>query len=179
MDIKGFIQWLLNSVTFFVTIMPWQKGLMIWMGKKISPIGPGLYFKVPYLHSVYIQEDRIRVCPIPIQTVTTKDGKTLSIDSAISYRIDHIGKLYSTMFHPESNIVNICMREMAVAVTNNNLLSIEHYEEIVLKQVIDKVDVGIVFESYYIKTFAEVRTYRLIQDYSWSSEGLDMNKKHV
>lgn len=177
MDIKGFIQWIINNVSFIVIVQPWEKGLRVRFGKHITELYPGVYLKIPYFDAIYVKEDRLRICSIPIQTVTSEDKITVTIDTAVGYRITDLKKLYLTMFHPETNIQNNCMALLTKAIRSDKLNTVSYYEDNVLNKLKQSLDIGIQFEYFAIKTFAEVRTYRIIQDHSWVSETLNMTEK--
>jgi regulator of protease activity HflC (stomatin/prohibitin superfamily) len=120
----------------------------------------------------------LRIVSIPIQTVTTKDFKTITMDSAIGYSIVDIKKLYETLYYPEITIINIVMSEVSKVIYSNNLdeISISNIEDEILEK-LHILDYGLKFESYKIKTFAVVRTYRIINDQSWVSENLFIDQK--
>ena len=115
---------------------------------------------------------------MPIQTLTSKDIKTITINGAVGYTITDIEKLYQTLFHPETTIANITMSEVADFIFKNNFESINPntIEEAVISK-LNQDDFGLKFEYFRITNFAVVRTFRLIQDQSWFSEGLSMNEK--
>ncbi|MES2287303.1 MAG: SPFH domain-containing protein [Bacteroidota bacterium] len=178
-NLKEFFQWFLDGVKIWVKVEPWEQGIRVRKGRQIKKLKAGLYFKIPYIDSVYIQEVRSRSCDLSIQTLTTKDLKTLTINSSIMYSITNIEKLYNTLYQPEATLSNIAASKVANFVFTHTLAQItpEHIQTEVLK-LLNSVDYGIKFESYQITNFAAVRTYRLIQDgQSWTSDSLKMTDK--
>jgi len=177
-QVQQFFEYIFNAVKIFIIVQPWQSGIRVRNGKKIKKLTKGLYFRIPYFDSVYIQEVRLRISENPIQTLTSKDLKTITINSSLGYSINDIDKLYKTLYHPETTLKNIAMNEVAVYIYKNNLEDItpENLGNIVLEK-LKELDYGIKFEYFKITNFAVVRTYRLIQDQSWLSEGLEMNEK--
>lgn len=177
-QVKDFFQWLLDVIKIFIIIQPWQTGIIVRNGKKIRKISKGIFFRLPYFDSVFVQENRLRVSNMAIQTLTTKDLNTITLNSSCGYSIIDIEKLYNTLYHPEITIANMCMSEVAEFVFEKNLKditpkAIEDQVLIKLKQ----LDYGICFEYFRLSNFAVVKTFRLIQDQSWVSEGLQMNEK--
>lgn len=177
-QLKDIIDYLFNLIKIWVIIQPWETALRVRLGKKITLLKKGIHFRLPYFDSIYKQENRLRIVSIPIQTVTTKDFKTITMDSAIGYSIVDIKKLYETLYYPEITIINIVMSEVSKVIYSNNLdeISISNIEDEILEK-LHILDYGLKFESYKIKTFAVVRTYRIINDQSWVSENLFIDKK--
>ncbi len=177
-QIQQFFEYILNAIKIWIIVQPWQEGIRVRNGKKIKRLSKGIYFRIPYFDSIYIQENRLRVASMPMQTLTTKDLKTITINGAIGYQINNILTLYQTLYHPETTLINITMSEVAEYVFTKNLNEItpQEIEKSVLNKLSSK-DYGLNFEYYRITTFAVVRTFRFIQDQSWVSEGLSMNDK--
>ena len=176
-QIQEFIQYLLQSVKFWVIVQPWQTGLIVRFGKRIKKVEKGVYFKIPYFDSVYIQESRLRVIPLSVQTLTTKDLKTITLNGAVGYSIESIEELYKSLYHPESTIANIVMSEISDFIYGKNLNDIT--PKSIQKNVFEKLNshqYGLKFEYFKITNFAVVRTYRLIQDHSWVDETLKMDE---
>ena len=177
-QIQQFFEYILNAVKIWIIVQPWQTGLRVRGGKKVKKLTKGIYFRMPYFDSIYIQENRLRVAAMPVQTLTSLDLKTITINGAIGYTIDDIEKLYQKLHHPETTIANITMSEVADFAFKNNVkdISPKKIEEAVLAK-LNSDDFGLKFEYFRITNFAVVRTFRLIQDQSWVSEGLSMNDK--
>jgi len=176
-QIQEFLQYILQSVKFWVIVQPWQTALIVRFGKRVKKVEKGVYFKIPYFDSVYIQESRLRVTPLSMQTLTTKDLKTITLNGSVGYSIESIEDLYKTLYHPETTIANIVMSEISDFIYSKDL------DEITPKELQEKVfdmlnthQYGLRFEYFKITNFAVVRTYRLIQDQSWTDETLRMDE---
>jgi hypothetical protein len=177
-QVKDFFEYIFNSIKIWIIVQPWQSGIRVRNGKHIKKLSGGIYFRLPYFDSVFVQENRLRVTEMPMQTLTSKDIKTITLNSSFGYSILDVGKLYETLYHPEKTLQNIAMSEVANFIWNNKLETItpESLEESVLLK-LKAEDYGIKFEYFRITNFAVVRTYRLIQDQSWISENLQMDTK--
>ena len=77
--------------------MPWEQGIRVTLGKKLTLMNEGVYLKLPLVHKVYVQEKRLRVMSMPMQTVTTADGHPITISLAVGYSIKDIVRLYNTL----------------------------------------------------------------------------------
>ena len=177
-QVQKFIEYIINAVKIWVIIQPWEQGIRVRNGKKIKRLYQGIYFKIPYFDSVYVQEIRLRVKEMPIQTVSSKDGKTITLNSAIGYSITNIEKLYQTLYMPEVTLQNIAMSANAEIISNTNAIDItpEKIEKAVLER-LNADDYGLKFKYFKITNYAVVRTFRLIQDHSWIDEGFKLNEK--
>lgn len=177
-QVKDFFEYIFNAIKIWIIVQPWQTGIRVRNGTKVKKLEGGIYFRLPYFDSIFVQENRLRVAAMPIQTLTSKDIKTITINGAVGYVITDIEKLYQTLFHPETTIANITMSEVADFIFKNNLESINpsSIEEAVISK-LNQDDFGLEFKYFKITNFAVVRTFRLIQDQSWISEGLSMNDK--
>jgi regulator of protease activity HflC (stomatin/prohibitin superfamily) len=177
-SIKELLEYLLNAVKIWIIIQPWQTGIIVRNGNKTRKVTKGIYFRIPYFDNVFVQENRLRVGCLPVQTLTSKDLQTLTLNSSVGYSVSCIEKLYDSLYHPETTIRNMAMSEIASFVFNNDLKGINPtlIEKVVLEK-LNALDYGLKFEYFKITNFAVVKTYRLIQDQSWSGESLNMNDK--
>lgn len=178
-QLKEFFEYIFNAIKIWIIVQPWQTGIRVRCGKRTKLLKNGIYFRIPYFDSVYIQESRLRVTEMSIQTLTSKDLKTITLNSSFGYSIVNINTLYNTLYQPEKTLQNIAMSEIADYIWTHSLNEIT--PELIESSVMSKLsanDYGLKFEYFRITNFAVVRTYRLIQDQSWISEGLKMDDKH-
>ena len=177
-QVQQFLEYLFNAFKIWVIVQPWEAGLRVRNGKHIKKLSQGIYFKLPYFDSVYVQEIRLRVREMPMQTLTSKDLKTVTLNSAMGYSISNIEKLYQTLYKPEMTLQNIAMSSIAEVLHNTNAEEIS--PGLLETKVLDKLkadDYGLNYEYFKITNFAVVKTFRLIQDQSWVSEGFSMTEK--
>lgn len=177
-QVKDFLEYIFNAFKIFVIVQPWQTALIVRNGKIKKEVSGGIYFKLPYFDSVFIQENRLRVVMFSIQTVTSKDNHAITISTSLGYSIDSIQKLYKTLYHPETTLGNIAMGFIADYIYANEAKDVSplNVEKLILNA-LRKEDYGINFQYVKITNFAIVKTFRLIQDQSWGYEGLSMNDK--
>lgn len=175
--IENLIRYLTNIFKFWIIVQSWESGIRVRGGKYIKKLNAGFHFKIPHYDSVFIQETRLRVLNLSMQTLTTKDGKTITVSGSIGYKITDVEKLYDTIYQPEMTIGNLALGTVGKFISDKHLEYIdqEAIEENILLE-LNKTDYGLEFTYYRITTFAVVRTYRIIKDSEWFHEGLDMNK---
>lgn len=177
-QVKELLEYIFNIFKIWVIVQPWQQGIRVRFGKNKKLLNPGIHFKIPYFDSVYVQETRMRMVNIPIQTVTCSDKNTVTLSGTLGYSISNIETLYSTLYHPESTIISICMAMVTDYISKVELgsITLDNIEEYVLEE-LQKVDYGLRFERFEITNFASVKTFRIIKDDSWSYEGINMDTK--
>lgn len=173
--IKDLIEYLLKIFRWWVSVLPWERGLRIRLGKKVKLLNPGFHFRFPFFDTVHIQTIRLRVVTIPPQTITTKDGQTLTVTLVVGYSIKDIEKVFNTIHHPEATICNLVSGEVSDFVSQNNTCSPKIIQEEVLKK-ISKLDYGLNIEYIKVTGYAIVKTFRLIQDQHWTPNNLDLTE---
>ncbi len=175
---------ILNTIAAFLnklfqwwfTVMPWEQAIHIRRGKVIKLKGKGLYLRIPFIDSVFIQTIRMRMVDAPVQTVSTKDGHTITIKSAIGYAIGDIQKLYNTLYHPDMTLTSMVMGYIGEYVRDNEITAItpKKIQEVISGK-ISAEQYGLKDLDVKITTFANVKTFRIINDNSWLNEGLKMD----
>lgn len=146
----------------------------------MTVLEPGLHLRIPALDRIYRQSIRRRFSTVPTQSVTTADGKALTISGALGYSIADIATLYNSIHNAE----DVLQTEAAAAVARyvrdrdiENCLPKE-IESAVTKD-LDLGRYGLSDVEFSITDFVTVRTYRLIQgqpkDWSYGTP-LDTDK---
>jgi len=165
--IKGVFQW-------WVLLAPWEQALRVRRGKKVAELGAGLHLRIPLLDRFFVQSTRLRITDCPIQTVTTKDGKTITLKAQLGYRIEDLRLLYDTLHDAEGTITNIVQMEIANYVCVNNVSDLGPVEitSSVRDALADRLATyGLGGVSVSITDFAVVKTYRLMTQDIWGHSG--------
>lgn len=171
-------EFLQKLFVWWITVLPWERAVHVRAGKKVRILAAGMHLRVPFLDRVYLQTTRLRVMQGSPQTITTRDGKTITIVMAVGYTITDISQLYREMFHPEQSLTNMVQGSIADFVSTHSLdeCLLPQIEKRV-KQAMESKDYGLSFEYVKVTGFAVVKTYRLIQEGHWISDGLSMNEE--
>jgi len=175
--VTNIIGWIQHIFMWWVIINPWERGLRVRRGKDVTLLTEGVYLKIPVIDSVYVQTIRLRAIGLPVQTITTKDGKTISIVVSASYSISDIKKLYYTLYRPEMTIANIVMGAIAEYVAGNDYgdclpSSIERS----VNAILIKNEYGLGDMAIKVIGYAVVKTYRLIQDGHYMDQGITLDQ---
>ena len=176
--IKDFLEYIFNAFKIWVIVQPWQIALIVRNGNRTKEVSGGIYFKIPYFDSVFIQENRMRIISFPMQTITTKDGASITLSTSLGYTIQSIHVLYKTLYHPESTLQNMAMAFVSdyIYVTNFKDIDLQKLEQLVMEK-LKAEDYGLTFTFFKFTNFANVKTFRLIQDTNWVYEGLTLDNK--
>lgn len=177
-SIKGLIDYLLSIIKFWVVVQPWERGIRVRFGKNQKLLKGGVHFRVPFLDTVYIQCVRLRVISLPMQSLTSKDAKTVTLNGCVGYEITDIEKLYNNMLFPEQTISNIVMGAISDYIYTNDIITTSPSK--IEAAVMSKLEIdsyGLQVNYFKLTSFAVVRTYRLIQDHSWTNEGIKLDDK--
>lgn len=166
MNIVEQIRQLLSQLfQWWVTVTPWQQCVRVRCGKHATLLTAGMHWKLPVLDTIYLQPVRLRAQYIEPQTVTTADGRSISLSVAVHYRIADLLKLYNTIHNQSDTISQTTQGEVAGYVSgfelgSLNKASLELYLTETLHQRIDPFGLEVV--EVQVTNFAVVKTYRLI-----------------
>lgn len=177
MDIaKSIIDFVKSIFSWWVIVTPWEQCVFVRCGKHAKVLKGGIYLRIPFIDQVFVQSVRLRTIDLPIQTITTNKGIAITVKAMIGYSIKDIFKLYNTISHPDLTLAGIVMGSIARQISQKNNIDIKSIEDEAIKDISsDKYGIGDVFIQ--ITSWAEVKTYRLIQDQSCMWEGANMNEK--
>lgn len=164
------VTWLSQIFGFFrefqcwIVIAPWEQGLRVRLGKVAAVLQPGPHPRIPFFDRIFVQSVRQRTISEDGQTITTKDGKTLTLNLVVTYSIRDLAKLYMSISNPEVTLLNRIQGVIAEEVSKRVST------EITPKSLTDAVqanlpagDWGLADIVVGVSTFAIVRTYRVIQ----------------
>lgn len=158
-----------NLLVWWIQIMPWERALRIRLGKHITELKAGIHLRIPVVDRFYVQTDRLRTCDLTSQTISTADGHTLTIAGIIRYRIADLKKLYLTLHHPETTLVDMAAAEVARFVASSNKNEVTPVTlQLAVNEVFDLTEYGLAEGRLNVTDFAYVRTYRLLQDSRYS-----------
>lgn len=107
---------------------------------KISE-GAGLYFKLPFIDRVHFFESRILFWEGEVQPITTRDKRTLVVDSSARWRILDVVKFYETVGtrliaqNRMGDQINSSIQDL---ISKTNLIEVVRYQDTALEQRVKK-----------------------------------------
>ena len=164
--LNRFIQQLGSMFKWWVVVYPWELSLRIRWGKTTTELGPGVHWKVPVMHSVFKQGSRLLVSDAPRQTLTTTDGKNLTVSMIVGYRIVNMQQLYLSVQDVENTVLNVIMGEVSRFVSNATLAECTavNIEEATLCAL--SSDWGLKYEYVRVNDLTTGRVFRLLGENS-------------
>ncbi len=159
---------------WWTIVAPWEAGIRVRLGNRVATLGPGIHLKIPHLDQIFKQTVRMRVTTLQLQTITTLDGKTITLCATVGYCISDIALLYNTLHHADETIRNITAGHIAKIVRSCEL---NHCRPEKIEQAVNADlnlrQYGLDTVTVRIVDFAAVKTYRLLSDQRWMSGDLD------
>jgi hypothetical protein len=121
---------------------------------------------------------------MPIQTLTTTDGKAVTLKGQLGYRIENLEALYQTLHDAEGTLMN--MAQMAIADHVVGCTSEDCDPRSIARAVNERLsgefaNYGLTDVRASITDYAIVKTYRLITQDIWSQTGpmLNTSRDHL
>lgn len=145
----------------------YEGGVKLRFGKYVRTLGPGFYFKIPFLEKII--EDMVITTTMgtPSQTLTTKDGKTVSVKGVIKYSISDI-KLFllevTDRFSAMSDVTQSVVKEQIEARTWQECMDIDLDNTIEKKVRLNVKKWGINIEDFTLVDKTITRSYRLFTE---------------
>lgn len=161
---------------FWFVIAPWEAAVLVRAGKHAYTRGPSVHWRWPLVDRVYIQSVRRRISGLGRQSLTTADGKTVTVSSTLGYSISDVALLYGTLHHAEDTIANIA-RELIcefVESTSAVLCTGKNLREFVQAR-LDLAPFGIAEVELNVIELITVKGYRLIGDGSIKERGAPLS----
>ena len=162
---REIIETLKNIFKWWVTVSPWEQAVRVRLGKNVSLLNEGVHVRVPVIDRIYLQTTRERYCNITTQTLTTTDGKIVTVSGNLGYEIVDVLRLYETVHHPEEVMMGIIQRYITEYVINRtakecNSRGLCEY----INERVDFENYGLSYTAFVLTDFVITpRTYRLIQ----------------
>lgn len=149
---------------FWYVVRPWEQALRIRAGRHVAIMGAGWHWCIPFIDEVLVQNTRLRVLNLPMQTVLSKDGQAITVSGVVSWRIGNLLELYQHLHVPEDWILNSVLALIARTVAG---LKAEEVSSAAIgtaaRETLSRCDGnGLLVTSIEITDIARVRTYRLL-----------------
>jgi len=105
----------------------WEEAIILRLGKYLKTVGPGVFFRWPFIDTVITRDLRIRTIDIPRQEAITKDNISVGVDAVVFLRVKDTKK----------SVVNI----------QNYIDAVSKYAQTTLRNVIGQKDLDELLEK--------------------------------
>lgn len=163
---SSILEFLKTLITLWFIVEPWEQAVRVRFGKTVALFEAGIHFRIPFFDTVYKQNVRRRVSAIPLQTLTTQDGASITLHGSIGYRIADVLKLQSTLHNAEQSVQQEVLGLITKYVVTHPKAEcrseqiIEHLDKFLELDQYGLVDVDFFLTGYV----CDIPTFRLIQD---------------
>lgn len=162
--IRDLVNGIVQLFRWWFIVSPWEQAVRVRLGRWVCVLGAGIHLKIPWVDLIYLQPTRRRISLVPMQTVTTLDGKTVSVSGSLGYIIEDLLLLYQTIHDAEDTLQFMTMGHVADFVISRDLEDCT--AEDLQAHVNSKLDLrqfGLGEQEFRLVDFAAVRTYRFLQ----------------
>lgn len=164
---SGFFQWLVDFIKqfrFLVCVMPWERAVHVRLGSHTTVWEPGWHIRIPFVDEVHLQSTKLRISGAGPQTISTKDGKILTLSMSIGFSIDDPLAAMLRWVHPEVGCACLASSVAAGVVTRS--LQAELTPADIEAEVYANLmkEPGYAVEFVRVSDFAYARTIRLVQE---------------
>jgi regulator of protease activity HflC (stomatin/prohibitin superfamily) len=123
------IQWLVEFVVPFVILFPYERGLLIRLGKYKRELGPGFHWVLPCHMDTVLHESVVaRTEHLAGLSTTTADGKSVGFDAIVTYRISNLEKALLEVSDLKDAIADTVAGQLGTTLSESNWASIRSGE---------------------------------------------------
>lgn len=152
-----------NLFTWFVIIAPWEQGIRVRLGKHVKLLEKGVYLRLPLIDKTYRQSVRRRLGVLRAQTITTTDGKCITLSGSVGYRIVNMLLLYETLHDAADTIEAEVATKISAFIASHSLDKCLPPEiEKHVRSALDLEQYGLGDAEFFVTSFVCARTYRFI-----------------
>lgn len=152
----------INKIVPIVILFQYENGVRYRFGKYIKTLGPGIYFKIPYLETILHEGTVDSTILLPALSINS-----LVIRASIGYKIMHIGDYYNNVTDTKSALSDLGCVILRQGCLNNNKDFINNLNfGLVLRKVLQKEvkGYGIKVNYFEIVELSESRSYKLFNE---------------
>lgn len=175
------LQQLLNRFTemfkWYFILNPWEQAIRVRCGRWTKKYEGGMHFRLPYLDTIFKKSVRFRTSDMGCQTITVAPNKTVTLTSALGFRVFDVEPLYQRLHQADETLKLLVQGKIAEFVESCDDIDACR-PSMINKHIMDNFDIeefGLTDKDFRVIDFAVVRTYRLINEgfYSYSEHRLN------
>lgn len=155
-----------------VWVQPWEGGVRITsLGRfqRISAVGPGLHFKVPFLQLIELADVAATTINLPPQSLTSHDGRPVTASGIVKYSIKDVRPLFTAVVDREDVLRDVALGAIAEAIELRTWDAIMAQRAEIRREIRGAIakavnDYGYKIERFTFSDLGAVRTIRLMQE---------------
>lgn len=168
---------MLRGLRPWVTVKPWEQGVRVRLGKRTRLLRSGVFLKIPFIDTATVYPIRKRTAYAPLQTLRSRDQKTVTIGLIVQYRIADLLMVLDTLHNPEATLVHMSQGVVSDFVSTTDAGDLR--PDLITKAVIEKVQpsqYGVEDFGILVSDNADLsqRTFRILQEGRYSDERTTM-----
>jgi len=155
----------IDYIKFWEVINPYEKGILLRLGKFKRVLDNGFHFKRPFFDVVEKDIVVTQTLTIPSQTINTKDLKEITIKSVVKYSIADIKLFLTEVYDRVDAISDTTMVINKELIVKTNLDGIHLLDgEIAKKLRVQVKKWGIEIESVCLTDITKTNSFRLFNE---------------
>jgi regulator of protease activity HflC (stomatin/prohibitin superfamily) len=152
----------------WVIVLAWERGVRVRFGNRTTVLEPGLHWRIPFFDEIRTLNNRLRVAAFPCVTVSTRDGRAVTISGNVAFRITDPKAALLAMSEPGMMLAavaqSVCARLISAADSVQQLEAPALEASAVADLREFAAGKGIEVEFFRLVDFVVVRALRLLQE---------------
>lgn len=163
------IDFLIDMIDKFMPVFivnQFDKAVLLRRGLYVKTLDGGIYFKIPFIDEVLTQTYVTTTMPLPAQSLTTKDGKSVVVKAIIKYNVFDVKILLLETWDAVDAISDITQGIIKDVILSSDMKDInaETDNAVTIKSRREAKKWGIEVEKVTFTNIGEIRSIRLFNE---------------
>lgn len=175
-DLGRFIVEIIGYLWPLKIVWQWERGAYYVFGRYWRDVGPFIYPYIPFFTDIRTEGVVRQTFVTPLQTITTKDGGTLTFSASIKLRVVHLGQAYNTVLQWDETALEDACASLADKLADVEVTRFDHTGRgrliAACRLELDKElgEYGLAIEKLRFNNFVRnMRVYRIFNDQGYTS----------
>ena len=164
--IFNFLSQFWNNILPFYVFNVYEFGVVLRFGKWRKNVSAGFHWKIPFVDEVLHCRNSMTTMPTKNQSLTTKDGEQISIESIVKYKIEDAKKFLLEVEDAISAIDDITQGKIKELVNTKTWTEIRDLKDVEIKKLVttEAEKFGIKIFYVTITSLVKTRVYKIINN---------------
>jgi regulator of protease activity HflC (stomatin/prohibitin superfamily) len=146
--VNELFQWLVGLIKgarFWQIVLPWERAVRVRFGRNPTLWESGFHWRIPYFDEIRVVNTRLRIACVPAQTITTRDGRTVTIDVSLAFRISDPLVAMLRLQRPEDSCAGFAQIAVARFIKTRSYaaITLEELEAAVMAEMVELAGEGL------------------------------------